>query len=398
MEDEKEAPAGYEQAIERAAARVGLHLDGLLREIDEAAARFSEILAAGEPERWLLVKTEPRFHGLKLCDLLLEKSREAWFTDPAGAVELAELAIAIAGRLDVERYGAAMVEEVRALAWAHLGNASRIASDLRRAEEALQTAESHLERSGGEALVEAQILSFKASLRNSQGRFDEAAGLLDQALAIYRAAKDRHLEGKTLIKKGMTLGYSGRFMEAARLLRRGLARIDPIEDPRLLVAARHNLIWYLDDSGQHREALSALEATRGLYLELGERMHLVRLRWLEGKIARGLGRLDEAETALREARDAFAERGIGFDAALVSLDLAMVYVQRGETDELRRLATEMVPIFESRDVHQEALAALLLVHQAAETEQLSLGLLQRVASFLHRNRHDPGMRFEGGEG
>jgi tetratricopeptide (TPR) repeat protein len=394
-EDEKEAPAGYDRAIERAAARVGGHLKGLLREIDEAAARFSEILAAGEPERRGLVETETRFHGLKLCDLLQAKSREAWFTDPARAVELAELAVVIAGRLDVDHYGAGLVEESRALAWAHLGNASRIASDLRRAEEALQTAESHLERSGGDALVEAQILSFKASLRNSQGRFDEASGLLDQVIAIYRAAKDRHLEGKTLIKKGMTLGYSGRFAEATRLLRRGLSRIDPAEEPRLLVSARHNLTLYLEESGQHREALSALEATRGLYLELGERMHLVRLRWLEGKIARGLGRLDEAEAALREARDAFVERGIGFDAALVSLDLAMVYVQRGETAEIRRLAAEMVPIFESRDVHQEALAALLLVRRAAEAEELNLTLLQRVATFLHHARHNPEMRFEG---
>jgi len=397
-ENEKEAPAEYEGAIERAAGRVGRHLEGLLREIDEAAARFSEILAAGQPERRGLVEAEPRFHGLKLCDLLQEKSREAWFTDPGGAVELAELAVAVAGRLDIDHYGVGLVEEARALAWAHLGNASRIASDLRRAEEALQTAESCLERSGGDALAEAQILSFKASLRNSQGRFEEAAELLDRALAIYRAAKDRHLEGKTLIKKGMTLGYSGRFAEAVRLLQRGLARIDPAEEPRLLVSARHNLTLYLEESGQHREALSALEATRGLYLELGERMHLVRLRWLEGKIARGLGRLDEAEAALREARDAFVERGIGFDAALVSLDLAMVYVQRGETAEIRRLAAEMVPIFESRDVHQEALAALLLVRRAAEAEEFNLALLQRVATFLHRARHDPGMRFEREQG
>jgi hypothetical protein len=55
----------------------------------------------------------------------------------------------------------------------------------------------------------------------------------------------------------------------------------------------------------------------------------------------------------------------------------------------------MVPIFESRDVHQEALAALLLVRRAAEAEELNLAFLQRVATFLHRARHDPGMRFEG---
>lgn len=388
MDEEKE-DAEYEQALQRVAERADRQLEGLLREIDEAAARFFEILAVREPERRALVETSPRFHGLKLCELLQAKGREAWFDDPASAVELAELAVVIAGRLDVEHYGVGLVEETRALAWAHLGNASRIASDLRRSEEAFETAEAHLGRSGGDAMTEAQILSFKASLRNSQGRFDEAAELLDQAIAIYREAKDRHLEGKALIQRGMILGDRGRFAEAARFLRRGLSRIDPAEEPRLLISARHNLTLYLEESGRHQEALSALEKTRGLYLNLGEPTHLVRLRWLEGKIARGLGRLKDAEIALREAREAFIERGIGFDAALVALDLAMVYVQRGETAEIKRLALEIIPIFESRDVHQEALAALLLLRQAAEAEEVTVALLDRVGSFLREERTNP---------
>jgi len=33
----------------------------------------------------------------------------------------------------------------------------------------------------------------------------------------------------------------------------------------------------------------------------------------------------------------------------------------------------MVPVFESRDVHQEALAALLLFRQAADAEEVTLG-------------------------
>jgi tetratricopeptide (TPR) repeat protein len=80
------------------------------------------------------------------------------------------------------------------MAWACLGNACRVASDLRRAEEALDEAEARLRRSGGEAYAEAQIFSYRASLRNSQGLFREAVKLRDRALAIYREAKDRHLE------------------------------------------------------------------------------------------------------------------------------------------------------------------------------------------------------------
>lgn len=382
-----------EDLLRRAAGRSHERVSSHFQEIDRAAALLGELLEQPAPERRSLIETQPRFQGLKLCELLQTRARQVWSGDPPAAVELAEMAVAVADRLDTRYYGIEVVENVRALARAHLGNAHRIASDLRRSEEELRTAEEHYRLAGDDAYTEAQLLSFKASLRNSQGRFQEAADLLDQAIAIYREARDRHLEGKALIQKGTALGYAGKFKQAVRLVRRGLSRINLLEEPQLLVAARHNLIWYLEERGQHQEALTALEETRSLYQELGEPSHRVRLRWLEGKIFRGLGRLDEAETALREARDAFIERGIGFDAALVSLDLAVVYTRRGDTGEMKRLAVEMIPIFESRDVHQEALAALLVFRQAAEAEGVTLGLLERMAAYLQRARQDPELRF-----
>ena len=45
-----------------------------------------------------------------------------------------------------------------------------------------------------------------------------------------------------------------------------------------------------------------------------------RLAWIEGKIAAGLGHLDEAEAAFLAIRQHFLEEGNGYDAATVSLD------------------------------------------------------------------------------
>jgi tetratricopeptide (TPR) repeat protein len=242
--------------------------------------------------------------------------------------------------------------------------------------------------------TEAEILSFLASLRNSQGRFEEAALLLDRVIEVYRTGKERHLEGRAMIQKGLALGYGGKYGKAIRLIRSGLSRIDLYREPRLAVAAWHNLVVYLTESGRHREALETLEEHQQLYVVHGDQMHLVRFNWLKGMITRDLGRLDEAEAALRDARDAFIARDIGFDAALVSLDLAMVYLLRGDHGQVKRLAAEMVPIFESRDVHQEAIAALLIFQQAAEAERVSLELLGRIAAWLERSRRDPDARFE----
>jgi hypothetical protein len=70
---------------------------------------------------------------------------------------------------------------------------------------------------------------------------------------------------------------------------------------------------------------------------------------------------------------------------MVSL-LAMIFVERGETGELKRLAAEMIPVFESRDDHRKALAAFLLFQKAAETEQVTLGLLQDMIFSLEQTR------------
>ncbi|HEX3129686.1 MAG TPA: hypothetical protein VH394_20290 [Thermoanaerobaculia bacterium] len=356
----------------------------ILDEIDRSTALLEEILAESAPDRRWLVEEQPRFRALMLCDLIFEKSRAAGFTDPATALDLAELGVLISDRLDTGHYGERLVEDARARAWGHLANAFRIASDLRRAEEALGTAEEHHRQAGEDAYTGAEILSFKASLLNAQGRYDEAAALLDPVAHMYREARDAHREGRTLIQKAAAVSYAGRHAEAIRLARRGLAKIDIFEEPRLLIAGRHNLIASLRGSGQHKEALKALSETRGLYLQLGERSPLVRLRWLEGKILRDLGRLDEAEAALREVKTELVELRLGLDAALASLDLAMVFLEQGEAGEIKRLAAEMIAVFESREDHQRAMAAFLLFQRAAEAEQVTLALLQEVVSSLEQ--------------
>ena len=156
-----------------------------------------------------------------------------------------------------------------------------------------------------------------------------------------------------------------------------MVRVSPLSLPRLTIGVR------------------SIPTARRFLTKMPEVVPIIRLRWLEGRICRDLGRLDQAEVALREARDGFVERRIGFDAAMASLDLATVYLQQGRTGELKRLATEMVPVFESRDVHQEALAALLLFRQAADAEEVTLGLLERIAGYLQRARQNPDLRFEG---
>jgi hypothetical protein len=96
-------------------------------------------------------------------------------------------------------------------------------------------------------------------------------------------------------------------------------------------------------------------------------------------------------------RGLFLEEGNGYDAAMASLDLAHVYNQQGRTAELRQLAEELQLIFEAKDLHREARAALLLFQEAIRKERVTAKLIRELAAYLKRARLDPDLRF-GGKG
>jgi hypothetical protein len=77
---------------------------------------------------------------------------------------------------------------------------------------------------------------------------------------------------------------------------------------------------------------------------------------------------------------------MGYDAALVSLDLALLYAREGETAALKRLALELMPVFTSREIHREATAALLVFQHACEEERASADLVRHLAAFLWREK------------
>jgi tetratricopeptide (TPR) repeat protein len=382
----KRVLADKQAAVERRSCR-------RTREKAEAGLLLRELHSLPAGSRVTLVRHDGRFQGWELFEQLVLQARQKVLEDPRGAEADFQVAVELAQHLDPSRYGPGSVEAAQARAWAWLGNAQRILFDFRGAEEAFERAEEHLERSWLDPLDEALVLELKALLRRAQRRFDEALPMLDAAIALYREINETHFEGRARITKGLALQYAGEIGAAVACLREGLFLIDPDEEPRLLFAAHGNLLLCLTDGGRHAEAAALLHEVRPLCERVGTPTDLVRLRWIEGRVARGLGRWKEAEAAFGEVRAAFLAGPSAYDAALVSLDLATVYVQQGRAAETRRLASELLPIFRSREIHREAIAALLFFQRAAQMEQVTLSLLERVSSYLEKSRGNPNLRF-----
>jgi tetratricopeptide (TPR) repeat protein len=381
-------PAGAKQH------RLGERCAAILREREAVAGLWSELAACPDARRQRFLHENPRLWSWALLERLLEESRDGSVQSPTYGEAMAFLALEMTSLLDADLYGADELEDMQARAWGYIGNARRVRSDLQGAEEAFAEAYQHLLDGTRDPMERAKLLDLKASLLRDKRRFDDALRLIRRAVSIFLAAGERHRAGRALLNLATIHHDTGNPEVSIPVLYQALELIDPEREPRLLLSARHNLIGYLVEASRFMEAHTLFVQTRPLYRKFDDPWTQNRYRWIQGMIARGLEQPKEAEAFFLAAREGFVAEGIPYDTALVSLELAMLYVEQGRMAELKRIAAEMVVIFSSRQIHREALAAIAFFRQAVQTEKASLDLLRQVASFLEKAQHNPELRFE----
>jgi hypothetical protein len=237
-------------------------------------------------------------------------------------------------------------------------------------------------RGTGDARLLARLSDLAASLACAQRRFDQAFRLHDISYSIYIKLGDRHSAGRVLIARGLYAGYTGDPLGGIRFLVHGLNTIDRAREPKLAFQALHNILLLRVELGEYEEARRSLQQMRPLYARFTDELDHIKLRWIEGKIAAGLGELGNAEEAFAESRDRLDQAGLGYRAALVSLDLVSVWLQQGRTGEIRQLVAELLVTFRAVGVEREALAGILLLRDAVECEQATLELLHLIAHSL----------------
>lgn len=336
-----------------------------------------------------IVQENPEFRSWALCELLCEESVKAAADKPKRAGELADLALLVASLVSGDEH---WKSRIQGYVWAFAGNARRVQGDLPGADEAFARS-TELWRGGAastmDPLDEARLLDLEASLRRAQRRLPEALALLDLALVFAKG----EATGRILIKKAKTLEEMGDYEGAVALLRQADPFLTAETEPRLLLCQRFNLLDYLCHLGRFTEAVPLLSPLRVLAAQLGNDLDLVRLRWLEGRLAAGLGHVEEATEALRLVRAEFTTRGVAYDAALITLELAVLLATQGRTREVKELARHSAPLFKAQGVHREALAALAAFRRAAEEETLSAKAAQEIFDFLRLARLDTSLQF-----
>lgn len=303
---------------------------------------------------------------LVTIEMLLNESRAQRYEDPQEMVYLAELAQAAADRLDASLLGEEALADLQARVWAELGNAYRLADALDLADSAMGQAVRCFEAGSRDPGLLTLISARIATLLCHRRRFSEAFELLDRIHAYYLSQGQDHLAGHTLIKRALYMAYSGDPGGASLVTCEGLALIDLERDPGLTLSAVHNLLLCASQLGRFALTRRLLEWVKPLYEGQQNRLNLLRLRWVEGQVAAGLEERAEAEASFQEVRSGFLAAGLVFPASMVSLDLAMLWVEQGRTAEIRDLALDMIAAFRALGVGREAIVALVLLRRACE--------------------------------
>jgi tetratricopeptide (TPR) repeat protein len=437
-----------------------------------------------------------------VCEVLLDRSRDAAASEPAVALQAAEMALAIAERLDPVACGGTVARGLRVRAWAHLAQARRLGDDLDGAEWALAVAEALASGIAGRAAAAdaapaaaaatgagafgapgahgsdtaaggpgdragtgagavplepaewAELLVFKAGLFADRGDLRGADRLLGRAAELFHAGAEPRRAGRTLVQEGLIRAELGDRERAAELLRAGVDLLDPAAEPALVAANLYRLATLLRGiameatataaaaatpaakaartagasepraagaAGDHHdagtaghagdiaqapltaasahacgvEALQLVERARVLYRELGDAAAEAYLSRLQGQIEAALGKLEEAAATLLAATAALAQQGLGREAALAQIELALVLLRQGRAAEIRRLGLDLRPVKQARD-KSWPWAAALLVFQVTANEPSHLAhpgeimLLGELARFLApRPQHAP---------
>ena len=182
--------ARYDEAFRRTEGVLTEAHDRVRREQILAASQWLTLEGHPPTRRLVMVRNDERLHHWGLFDLLLEKSREIASEDAAAAMHLAELAVAVAERLDAEVYGEERVADFKTAALAALGDARRTSGDLAGARLAFSQARIQLEMGTGDLLEEANLLGALTNLLCDLGEYGKAASSLERATALYHRVGD----------------------------------------------------------------------------------------------------------------------------------------------------------------------------------------------------------------
>jgi tetratricopeptide (TPR) repeat protein len=347
----------------------------LAKEMLGALERFE-----GGEEGREVVLNDMSFQSWALAEACAERSLNEATKNVDSAMAWAELGVFVAERVEPAPLGLC----VRGYCLGHVANVRRVLGTLCASERELAIANELWER--GEdpdrILDPGRLLELEASLRKIQRRPGLALKLLDKAEPLTRN------RAHVALQRGLTLEVLGEHEAAVEVLLEAGPLVEAHGEARLRNIQQFSLAANYCHLGRFDEAQLLVADVRELANQLGDELDLIKVGWLEGRIAGGLGRYATALRALNTAAEEFERHGLHYNVALARLEEAYFLQEVGRFEEVQEIAAKLAPVFAANGVHTEALIALQLFVNAVERREVTARLTRGVLRFFFRSWGD----------
>ena len=212
------------------------------------------------------------------------------------------------------------------------------------------------------------------------------------ALGLLTSVRTRPPRPKLLAKNLMVLAQSlyelGHAWPARGILV-ACRPLFPYLDADLIAGIQHNLAATSLEIGDLATARQALERAQ----QSREAEHQTRFTWTRARLALEEGRTSEGLDLLGAVRDRFLEEGSRYDVGLVSLELAELYAEAGDTEAVKGYAGEAIRLFAGPGCDREVLVAIGYLSGCMAAETAAALPLAAVRAYLSRARWDQKHRF-----
>jgi tetratricopeptide (TPR) repeat protein len=250
------------------------------------------------------------------------------------------------------------------------------------ARSSLKLAERHFPPSNTLGLQSA-FLSIRASIEIDECHYQDALQTLDDALLCAAQPEEK---ARVHLQKSMIWLYSGELLEALREVERAVDFLRESDEPCLIYTAAQHRVELLSRLGRFEDAAALLPKVRTLMEVERSTLHILRLDWVEARIAAGLGRVAEGEALYRQVRAAFLEHGLPYKAAIATVELARHLFRQGRFPEVAALAMESAAEFRRQGVEPEVLGALALLEEAT-SGHLTLKAIEQLLKRIEHAAH-----------
>lgn len=326
------------------------------------------------------------FHSEVFFDLLREKSKLEGRKCRRRGVELAELML-VSLEKSAEVFGE-RIHDLRALAWAWIGNAHRLALDFLAAAGAFQQAEREWStpRAKRDLSIQATIFALKGSLRLVRREYAAATEDLDRSISQFREFDQPRDVARELITRATIHIYAGKLGDAVDDLHEAARLIDEEEEKELAYWIRINLAKALARAGHARSAATELDRARQLNQAIDMPLAAIELDCTAGDLAVLQGDIEAAKRLYLAGLAGYREAGEQMYFGIVAVDVMVVYATQDDWGNVVSLAAEAVPILVLQELHDETLAVVKLLAKALKTRDITRRLLTDLQAAL---RQDP---------